>query len=264
MKEPAISPLDKYLKPVFDLIITLLLWSYFTLGFIFFFSPLYLASYLFSKNRERSFQRLNHHFYKGFFYLLRHFVPGCKWLIDDEVRMIRSSVIVCNHISYLDPLLMISIFESHKTIVKARFFKMPIFRQVLELSGYVPSISGGNLTDMIIERIEEMEDYLASGGNLFVFPEGTRSRNGSIGRLNKGVFKIARLCKKPIMVLYICNTDKLFQPGKFLFDTAASGTITVKKLSTIEPRDHGDTFSISEAMSQVRTILEAEGSRPVS
>ena len=262
MKESAISPFDKYLKPVVDLIITLFLWSYFTLGFILFFSPLYLASYLFSKNRERSFQRLNHHFYKGFFYLLRHSVPGCKWLIDDEVRLIRSSVIICNHISYLDPLLMISIFENHKTIVKARFFKMPIFRQVLELSGYVPSISGGKLTDLIIERIEEMEDYLASGGNLFVFPEGTRSRNGSIGRLNKGAFKIARLCKKSIKVLYICNTDKLFQPGKFLFNSAASGTVTVKQLTTIEPGDHGDTFSISEAMSQVRAILEAKRAKP--
>jgi 1-acyl-sn-glycerol-3-phosphate acyltransferase len=108
-----------------------------------------------------------------------------------------------------------------------------------------------------------MEDYLTSGGNLFVFPEGTRSRNGTIGHLNKGAFKIARLCKKPIKVLHICNTDKLFQPGKFLFNTAASGTITVKQLSTIEPGDRRDTFSTSEAMSQVRAILAAKGAKPV-
>ena len=45
----------------------------------------------------------------------------------------------------------------------------------------------------MIERIDTMDNFLANGGNLFIFPEGTRSRDGTIGRLNKGAFNIARL-----------------------------------------------------------------------
>lgn len=240
----------------YDVTVTLLLWSYYSVGFILFFAPFYLAAYFFSQDRERSFQRLNHRFYKGFFFLLRHLVPWNKWLINEEVLEIRSSVIVCNHVSYLDPILMISLFEKHKTIVKDRFFKMPIFRNVVKLSGYLPSSSSGETSNMMVQRIEEMDAYLGSGGNLFVFPEGTRSRDGAVGRLSKGAFKIARFCRRPIKVLSIRNTDKLFQPGKFLFHTCVSNTVSVELLATIEPDYQSVDFSISKLTSQVRSLLE--------
>jgi 1-acyl-sn-glycerol-3-phosphate acyltransferase len=236
--------------------VTLLLWAYFTLGFIIFFSPFYLAAYMFSENREISFQRLNHNFYRGFFFLIRAFIPGQKWRISGEIGSIRSSVIVCNHLSYLDPLLLISLFKQHKTIVKGTFFRVPIFSWFMKQSGYFPSTSEGKLSELMIERMDTMGDYLASGGNLFIFPEGTRTRDGSIGRLNKGAFKIARLCQTPIKVLYIRNTNKLFTPGKFLFNTLVSNTITVEPITGIEPDYQSDKFSISELMSQVRLLLE--------
>ena len=255
--------LHKYLKPVSDLIVTLLLWGYFTLGFIVFFSPVYLAAFLFSENREYAFQRLNHNFYKGFFFLIRILIPRQKWRIPDEIKSIRSSVIVCNHLSYLDPILLISLFEKHKTIVKSTFFNVPVFRQVIEASGYIPSTSDGKLADLMIQRIEEMDSYLASGGNLFIFPEGTRSRDGRIGQLNKGAFKIARRCRKPIKVLFIRNTNKLFRPGKFLFNTRPANTITVEPLASIEPDYQSATFSISQLMSRVRSILDVQESKEI-
>jgi len=252
----------KYLKPVSDLMVTLLLWAYFTLGFIVFFSPVYLAAFLFSENREYAFQRLNHNFYKGFFFLIRILIPRQKWRIPDEIKSIRSSVIVCNHLSYLDPLLLISLFPRHKTIVKSTFFSVPIFGWMLEQSGYIPSTSEGRLSELMIERIDAMEGYLASGGNLFIFPEGTRSRDGTIGRLNQGAFKIARLCQTPITVLYIRNTNKLFTPGKFLFNTMVSNIITVEQITDIVPDYQSDKFSISELMSEVRSLLEAQKENP--
>jgi len=131
------------------------------------------------------------------------------------------------------------------------------------LSGYIPSTSGTNLLDLMVRHIQAMENYLASGGNFFVFPEGTRSRDGAIGRLNKGAFKIARLCKTSIKVLFIRNTNRLLKPGKFLFNTCVSNTITVELLASIEPDYQSDTFSISGLMSEVRSLLEAQRAKPV-
>ncbi len=246
----------KIIKFAFDLVVTLLLWSYYSIGFVLFFAPFYLAAYVFSQDRERSFQRLNHLFYRGFFFLLRLLVPWNKWRIQEEVRRIRSSIIVCNHVSYLDPILMIALFERHKTIVKDRFFRMPIFRTVVGLSGYLPSSSSGETSDLMVRRLEEMDAFLGSGGVLFVFPEGTRSRDGTVGRLNKGVFKIARFCGKPFKVLSIRNTDKLYQPGRFLFHTCVSNTVSVQLLASIEPDYQSADFSISKLTSQVHSLLE--------
>jgi 1-acyl-sn-glycerol-3-phosphate acyltransferase len=127
---------------------------------------------------------------------------------------------------------------------------------MLKRSGYIPSTSEGRLSELMIDSFDTMDDFLASGGNLFIFPEGTRSRDGTIGRLNKGAFKIARLCQTPIKVLYIRNTNKLFTPGKFLFNTLVSNTITVEPITGIEPDYQSDKFSISELMSQIRSLLE--------
>jgi len=112
---------------------------------------------------------------------------------------------------------------------------------VLRLSGYLASTSGGPEAQRTLERLERMPAFLAGGGNLFVFPEGTRSRDGAVGPLNAGVFKIARLCRAPVAVAAIENTQRLFTPGRFLFDTCRANTITVKLLTQFTRRTSGRT-----------------------
>lgn len=245
-----------YLKTIFNLLVTGLMWLYFTVGFVLLFSPFYLGAYLFSKNREFTFQRLNHYFFRGFFFLLKHLAPRVKWNIPNEIKSIKSSVVVCNHISFLDPLLMIVLFPRHTTIVKSSFFKMPVFGWLLKHSGFIPPASQGRLSALMIDRIEALDGFLASGGNLFVFPEGTRSRDGSLGPFNKGAFKIARHCQAPIQVLKITGTGEVFAPDRFLFKALNPITITVKQLAKIDPEYQSSSHSTTDTMSRVRSLLE--------
>ena len=239
-----------------DLIITLLLWTYYTLGFILFFAPFYLVAYLFSNNIANRYQKLNSFFYRIFFKMVRLLMPACRWKIDPDVRQIRSSVVVSNHISYLDPILLISLYARHTTIAKARLFGIPIYGKMLALSGYLPSTATGRLADLMLRRMAAMPGHLAAGGNLIIFPEGTRGRDGRIGRLNKGAFKIARICRAPVKVLYITNTEKLFKPGRFLFDTQRTNTVRVELLAAIDPDYDSDTFSVNALMERVHALLD--------
>lgn len=248
----------KWVHFLLDLSVTLVLWSYYTLGFILFFAPFYLLTTIFVKNRQTAFQKLNHVFYKGFFGIIKRLIPACRWQIPKEVREIRSSVIVCNHRSYIDPILLISIYARHTTIAKGRLFQIPVFGAMLRLSGYIPSEAGGRFAEMMMDLMAGMEGFLASGGNVFIFPEGTRSRDGRIGNLNKGAFKIARACNAPVVVLFIKNTEKLFPPGKFLFDARSANTVSVTKVLEITPDYRSDQFSISALMAHVRGLLEAK------
>ena len=244
------------LQPVFDFLITLVVWTYFTAGFVLLFSPFYLWAGIFSKNREQNFQRLNSRFYRGFFFLVRRVMPGHRWDIQPEVREIRSSVIVCNHRSYLDSILLISLYEKHNTIVKRRLFDIPLFGRMLQWSGYIPSSAEGRFADMMIQRLERMDAFLADGGNLIVFPEGTRSSNGSLGRFNKGAFKIARRCRAPIKVLFIRNTDRMFRRGSFSFDTRGPNTIRLELIGSIDAAAECETGALSRVMAKVREMLE--------
>jgi 1-acyl-sn-glycerol-3-phosphate acyltransferase len=244
----------KPFKPMLDVSVTLLLWIYFTLGFFLLFSPRYVAALLRRVDREAAFQRLNQRFFRGFFRLLDLITPGVTLRIRDEVRTIRSSIIVCNHLSYLDPILLISLFEKQKTIVKSAFFNVPVFGRILRQSGYLPSQAGGDYASLMIRNIENIREYLASGGNVFIFPEGTRSRTGRLGPFNKGAFGIARYCRAPIQCLMIRNTNRLFVPGRFRFNTCVPIAIDVERIGAFDP-DYGDpAFRLSALVREIRGL----------
>ncbi len=235
-----------------DGIVTIICWVWFIFGFLLFFSWLYLAAALFSKDPEIRFQQLNSQFYRIFFKIVKLTCPSHTIHIEEKVSPIQSAVIVCNHLSYLDPLLLIALFPKQKTIVKSRFFSMPVFGKIIAKSGYLPDKGNGRFTKMMIEQMEAMGSYLQAGGNLFVFPEGTRSRDGRFGTLNKGALKIARICKAPIYVLQLHNTNKLFPPGKFFFKTRVQNTIRMELIDCIQPDYINNQPTVTELEQRVR------------
>ncbi|MEJ2156696.1 MAG: lysophospholipid acyltransferase family protein [Desulfobacteraceae bacterium] len=240
-----------------DTVVTLTLWGYFTIGFVLFFSPFYLLAFFFAKERAAVFQRLNSRFYGGFFRLCRLLMPQTQWEIDPRVREIRSAIVVCNHISYLDSILLVSLFMRHTTIAKDRLFRIPLLGRLLVLSGYIPSSGGGRFADLLMDSFDTITANLGAGGNIIVFPEGTRSRDGRLGALQKGAFKIARYCRAPIKVLKIQNTDQLFTPGKFLFNTCTPATIVLDLVAEITPDYESSDFSIPQLMTSVQNALKS-------
>ncbi len=250
------SVIAKIVKPAADSVLTLVFWAWFIFGYLVFFFPLHIWVALFSKNRETGFQKANHSFFRSFFRLVRTATPGLKIEIDERVAAIRSSIVVSNHVSYLDPILLVSIFEKQKTIVKSTFFRVPVFGWILNESGYIPSTTDGKLGGMMLGRIENLPEYLDTGGNLFVFPEGRRSTDGRIGKFSPGVFKIAQRCRAPIKMLLVRNTDRLFRPGRFLFDTLVENTIELEYLGEVLPAGMDADRSISEIMATVRSTME--------
>lgn len=249
-------PIIRWTRRIKDLIITLLLWTYFTLGFVVFYAPFYLLAFLIYKNHQAAFQRLNYLFYKVFFTLCRISIPKQKWVIDEDVRTIRGSIILCNHVSYLDSIFMISLYARQTTIAKASLFDIPVFGRMIALAGYIPSSGHGRYADLLLNSFETLKAHLSEGGNIFVFPEGTRSRTGRVGTLHKGIFKIAKYCNAPIHVLSIQNTDKLFEPGKFLFNTCQENLIKVTRIKQLTPDYEAEEFSIKELMADVQRLFE--------
>jgi 1-acyl-sn-glycerol-3-phosphate acyltransferase len=238
-----------------DIMVTLCLWCYFLGAFWLVFVLFYLGAVVFCRNRRKAIQRLNHLYFRGFFFLCRRVAPKQTWQIDDRVCRIRSSVVVSNHLSYLDPVLLVALFYRFTTIAKDRMFTKPIFGRILALSGFLPSSWQGRQTGLLLDSWEALPSQLAEGANLVVFPEGTRSRGGAVGKFQKGIFKIARFYRTPISVIAIRNTNKLFEPGKFVFNTCQPNTISIEYVDEIHPKYDDPDFSIQDLISQVRTRL---------
>ncbi len=245
----------RWFKRLKDLVVTLCLWAYFTAGFAVLFAPFYLLAFFFVKRRQGAFQRLNSLFFRCFFNLCRLIIPRHKWDIHPSVRDIRSAIIVCNHISYLDSILLVSLYSKHTTIAKDRLFDIPVMGSIIKFSGYIPSSGRGRHADLLLNSLEAISVNLERGGNVIVFPEGTRSRDSRVGELQKGVFKIAKYCKAPIRVLRVSNTDKLFTPGKFLFNTCIDNTISLRQVGELNPDYASGQFIIKDLITEVHALL---------
>jgi 1-acyl-sn-glycerol-3-phosphate acyltransferase len=239
-----------------DLLVTLACWGYFLLAFVLVFWPFYLGALLLPGRRETRFQRLNNLYYRGFFRLLKTIAPAQQWEIDPAVRAIRGAVVVANHLSYLDPLLMQALFPRHKTVVKTGFFRVPIFGWVLWQAGYFPAGGRGRYRQAMIDQVEGLTQFLDRGGVFFIFPEGHRSRTGQVGALERGAIKIARLCRAPIEVLRLDGTGYLFPPGRMLFNAATANTIRLKRVATIDP---GQVSSLTELEGTIKQALAKPG-----
>ncbi|OGP68505.1 MAG: hypothetical protein A2031_06310 [Deltaproteobacteria bacterium RBG_19FT_COMBO_43_11] len=249
-------PLMKSIQRVLAFCITLILWAYFLFGYLVLLPVLYIPVYIIAKNSAAALQNINHVHLKCFFALTRFLIRRTKFEIPKEVREIHSSVVVCNHISYLDPILLISLFPRQVTIVKSTFFKVPIFGWFLRNAGYIPSAPNEMMGAAMINNLESIKEHLAAGGVLFVFPEGTRSRDGNLSPFNKGVFSIARYCNAPIKLIFIQDTNKLFKPGFFIFNALDSNTIKLELIGTLEPDYKSNNFSISAVAEQARKLFE--------
>ena len=255
-------PLVKIIQRVLDFCITLILWVYFLFGYLVLVGALYIPAYIIAENRTIALQNMNHLHLKCFFALTRFLIRRTKFDIPKEVREIHSSVVVCNHVSYLDPILLVSLFARQVTIVKSTFFKVPIFGWFLRNAGYIPSAPNEMVGAAMINNLESIKEHLAAGGNLFVFPEGTRSRDGKLAPFNKGVFSIARYCNAPIKLVFIKNSNVLFRPGYFSFNTHDFNTIKLELIGALEPEYKSNNFSISAVADQSRKLFEKKLQRP--
>ncbi len=193
---------------------------------------------------------------RGFFWLLGLLVPRARLQVPDrrELSRMRGTVVVSNHISFLDPLLLLALLPRTITIVRRDFFRVPIFGWLLRGAGFLAP-------DLFAEGqpwIDRVARHLRAGGNLLIFPEGTRSRDGNVGPFKKGAFYLGRLLAAPLLVLRVYGTDHLFAPGRWSFDATTGGPVGVTLLASIGAAE-ASAATTYELAQRVRGLFEQRG-----
>lgn len=100
-----------------------------------------------------------------------------------------SALYLCNHQSYLDPAIMsLSLKRPMNFMAREELFKIPIFSPWIASVKAFPVKRASADTGALKEALRR----LRVGGQLVVFPEGTRTRDGSIGPFAPGVSMLAK------------------------------------------------------------------------
>lgn len=138
-----------------------------------------------------------------------------RWRVEGREHIPQQGplIVVSNHMSMVDPpLLSASISRSIIFMAKEELFVNWFSRFVCKNFGSFP-VKRDHLDGKAIRTAREV---LADGRVLGMFPEGKRSPNGRLQKIEAGVSLIASRSRAPILPVGISGTDQVKGPG-FIF-----------------------------------------------
>ncbi|MBO6176283.1 MAG: 1-acyl-sn-glycerol-3-phosphate acyltransferase [Treponema sp.] len=165
----------------------------------------------------------------------------------ETLKNLKSTIVVANHPSLLDVVILISLIRNADCIVRGSLVHTPFVFVIKYL--YLVNTLGSE------EMFSLADKSLSDGTNLIIFPEGTRTPRHGTNSYKRGAGHIAYKSKKNILPVYIGGTDK-YGLGKhdpyFSFLPDSKLVYTIKVLETVSI----DKYSRLEEQIAARRITE--------
>lgn len=154
-------------------------------------------------------------------------MPWSVKVVGREKLDIRKNyVFVSNHQSQLDILVLYRLLFPYRWVSKTSVFRLPFIGWNMALNNGDIKLKRGD-KDSVKAMMAECEALLRQNISIFFFPEGTRSKEGCIGRFKPGAFILAKNTGVDIQPIAIRNTNKALPKYSLIFQGHTEMTITV-------------------------------------
>ena len=128
-----------------------------------------------------------------------------SWIGAERLRGRGPRLIVANHPTLIDVVLLLTRLPQADCIVKTAARRNPFMRRIVTGAGYLANDDGDALVDACADRI-------GRGRSVVLFPEGTRSPRGGLRRFQRGAAHIALKSGCPIVpVVITCRPPTLLK-----------------------------------------------------
>jgi fatty-acyl-CoA synthase len=148
----------------------------------------------------------------GFFSRLLLLAGGCRPRVEgrDPAALPSPAVIVANHASFLDVLLLLAVLPPTTRFgAKARLTRYPILATILRRAGYVLVQRGTR------ESAAALAATIDEGDSLFIFPEGTFVRATGVMPFRLGAFQVAVEKGVPVIPIALRGTRTVWPDETF-------------------------------------------------
>ena len=110
------------------------------------------------------------------------------------------AIVVCNHVSYVDPVILSgAIRRPMRFVMWYRIFDVPVLRFFFKQARAIP-IAGAHEDETVMKlAFEQIDEELAAGNLVCIFPEGGITRDGEVQRFRRGIEKI--IARRPVPVV---------------------------------------------------------------
>ncbi len=149
----------------------------------------------------------------------------------EQLQTDRHCLILANHPSLIDYVLIASRLPQCDCLVKASIWHNPFMQGIVKAAGYIPNQDPESLLD-------DCSQQLSTGNVLLIFPEGTRTTPGVESKLQRGAAQIAIRTHTDIRLVHISVTPSFLTKQKKWYqvpDTKPFFTVAVQDKIAIEP-----------------------------
>lgn len=142
-----------------------------------------------------------------------------------ETVVRRSAVVVSNHQSLADIPVLSRLPWEMKWVAKYELFRIPLVGWMMQLAGDIPVERGDARSG--VKVLSNAARYLRNNCPVMIFPEGTRSPNGLVGRFTEGPFHLAVASQVPVLPLVVEGTRDALPKKNWRFGSISTIHITV-------------------------------------
>lgn len=165
-----------------------------------------------------------------------------------------SCIFLSNHASNLDPPVLLPVLPGMSSVfLKKSLMDIPLLGTAMRMAKYVP-VGRGHSRQEAEKSVAIAADALRSGLHIMIFPEGTRSADGTLLPFKKGAFFLAAETGAPMVPIVIRGTAAMMPRGTL---SIRPGEAVVRFLPAIRPQSFGSKEALMEAVAaQMRSALE--------
>jgi 1-acyl-sn-glycerol-3-phosphate acyltransferase len=139
-------------------------------------------------------------------WVLSHFVYRLKLVDDHHIPTTGPAVIVCNHVSFVDAvLLMAASPRPVRFVMDHRIFKVPVLGWLFKLAKAIPIAPRGEDPAAYEAAFAAADAVLADGELVGIFPEGGITHDGVLQPFKGGVMKILENRPVPVVPVALVN-----------------------------------------------------------
>jgi 1-acyl-sn-glycerol-3-phosphate acyltransferase len=147
------------------------------------------------------------------------YVSGREYLSENKTYVYMS-----NHESWMDiPAMFGAVNGSLRMISKKEIMQIPIVGKMMEKTGFI-ELDRKNRHKAIMQ-LENAKNRLREGISIWLAPEGTRTRSGSIAPFKKGGFHIACELELPIVPVFIEGAAQVLHADSLKVNTGRDITV---------------------------------------
>ncbi|MFT4645089.1 MAG: 1-acyl-sn-glycerol-3-phosphate acyltransferase [Planctomycetota bacterium] len=145
-------------------------------------------------NKRKVMGTVLHYFGASLLYVM--FNVTKRFQNKQNLDLSKPSILIANHSSVLDIIITLTISSKVVLVTNKWVYNSPFFGYLVRTAGFV-------LNTDIEKDIDSIKEKMADGYSIMIFPEGTRSYFGEMGRFKKGAFYLAEMLEADITPVLI-------------------------------------------------------------